>query len=331
MNLSALTANPVLLAGGAGLLILVVGLVAAMRMGGNGEVEARLERFGTVDKARKEQLDKAAARDAASVLAARLDRAIAGRGFTALTAKRLTQADVKLTVSEFLMIKLAAVAVGGAIGLYIGRGADVFSLVFAVVGGAVGLYLPDMYVGFMRNKRIKSFNGQLADTIVLMSNSLRSGYSLLQSMELVAREGSAPMSDEFKRVVREVGLGLSSQEALNNLLRRMPSDDLDLMITAINIQYEVGGNLAQILDTIAHTIRERVRIKGEIAALTAQGIISSYIICAIPVLVGAFLMTINPSYMGGMFVWPWICMPICAGIGVILGFVTIQKIVRIDV
>jgi tight adherence protein B len=331
MDFTALTGNPLVMAGGAAALILLAGLVIAMRMGGSNEVEARLERFGTVDKARKEQLDKAAARDAASVISARLEKAIAGRGFTAQTAKRLAQADIKLTVSEFLMIKIAAIAVGAALGLYIGRGAEAFSFVFGIIGGIIGLFVPDFYVGYMRGKRIKSFNNQLGDTIGLMANSLRSGYSMLQSMELVAREGAAPMSDEFKRVVREVGLGLSSQEALNNLLRRMPSDDLDLLITAVNIQYEVGGNLAQILDTIAHTIRERVRIKGEIAALTAQGIISSYILCGIPVLVGAFLMTINPEYMGRMFVWPWICMPICAGIMVVFGFIIIQKIVRIDI
>lgn len=331
MNLSALTSSPLIMAGVAGGIIFLIGLVAVMRMGRGGDVEARLERYGTLDKARKEQLEKAAGRDAQNVLAARLDAAIANRSFTAETAKRLAQADLKLTVSEFLLIKIGAVAVGAALGLYVGRGAEAFSIVFAIIGGLVGLFLPDMYVGFMRRKRIKSFNNQLSDTIQLMSNSLRSGYSLLQSMELVAREGAAPMSDEFKRVVREVGLGLSSQEALNNLLRRMPSDDLDLLITAINIQYEVGGNLAQILDTIAHTIRERVRIKGEIAALTAQGQISSYILCAIPILVGLFLMTINPTYMGRMFVWPWVCMPICAGISVIIGFITIQKIVNIDV
>lgn len=331
MNLSTLTSNPAIMAGVAGGIIFLIGLVAVMRMGRGGDVDARLERYGTLDKVRKEQMDKAASRDAQNVLAARLDAAIANRSFTAETAKRLAQADLKITVSEFLLIKIGAVAVGGALGLYIGRGAEAFSIVFAIIGGLVGLFLPDMYVGYMRRKRIKSFNNQLSDTIQLMSNSLRSGYSLLQSMELVAREGAAPMSDEFKRVVREVGLGLSSQEALNNLLRRMPSDDLDLLITAVNIQYEVGGNLAQILDTIAHTIRERVRIKGEIAALTAQGQISSYILCAIPVLVGLFLMTINPEYMGRMFVWPWICMPICAGISVVIGFITIQKIVNIDV
>src|SRR5207237_10186444 len=105
-----------------------------------------------------------------------------------------------------------------------------------------------------------------------------------------------PIGAEFKRVVREVGLGLSPQDALNNLLRRMPSEDLDLLITAINIQYEVGGNLAQILDTISHTIRERVRIKGEIQVLTAQGRVSGYLIAVLPIVIALAVSVINPGY-----------------------------------
>ncbi|HET6261064.1 MAG TPA: type II secretion system F family protein, partial [Chloroflexia bacterium] len=157
---------------------------------------------------------------------------------------------------------------------------------FGLMGMAVGFFGIDWYVKFRISKRLKDFNAQLGDTISLMANSLRSGYSLLQSMELVSREAPDPIGAEFKRVVREVGLGLSAQDSLNNLLRRMPSDDLDLLITAINIQYEVGGNLAQILDTISHTIRERVRIKGEISVLTAQGRMSGYLITALPGLIG---------------------------------------------
>ncbi|HET9492594.1 MAG TPA: type II secretion system F family protein, partial [Chloroflexia bacterium] len=151
------------------------------------------------------------------------------------------------------------------------------------------------------------------------------------SMELVSRESPDPIGTEFKRVVREVGLGLTPQDALANLLRRMPSDDLDLLITAINIQYEVGGNLAQILDTIAHTIRERVRIKGEISVLTAQGRISGYIISALPLIIAVVITVINPTYMNTMWAFPWILMPVCGGILMIIGFLTIRKIVNIEV
>ena len=142
----------------------------------------------------------------------------------------------------------------------------------------------------------------MSDTITLLANSLRSGYSFLQSMEMVGpRDARRRWASEFRRVVREVGLGMSTQDALNNLLKRMPSDDLDLMITAVNIQHEVGGNLAVILDTIGHTIRERVRIKGEIRTLTAMGRISGYIISGLPIFLGIVITLINPTYMAPMF------------------------------
>src|SRR5205814_6395068 len=176
----------------------------------------------------------------------------------------------------------------------------VMQVIFTIAGIAVGFFAPDWYVKFRMGKRIKSFNEQLGDTIGLLANSLRSGYSLLQSMELVSRESPDPIGAEFKRVVREVGLGLSPQDALNNLLRRMPSEDLDLLITAINIQYEVGGNLAQILETIGHTIRERVRIKGEIQVLTAQGRISAYVITGLPIVLTSVITLSNTQYVAAM-------------------------------
>ncbi len=216
-------------------------------------------------------------------------------------------------------------------GLFLGRGGPVQEVIFVVAGVVIGFFGPDWFVKFRMGKRLKAFNGQLGDTIGLLANSLRSGYSMLQSMELVSRESPDPIGVEFRRVVREVGLGLTIQDSLTNLLRRMPSDDLDLLITAINIQYEVGGNLAQILDTISHTIRERVRIKGEIQVLTAQGRVSGYIISALPPLIGVVVTVINPSYMNTMWDFPWIIMPICGGVMVFVGFLVIMKIVNIEV
>src|SRR5204863_7639248 len=132
-------------------------------------------------------------------------------------------------------------------------------------------------------QRLRTFNGQLADTLMLMSNSLRAGYSLLHAMETVSREAPQPSAEEFGRVVREVGLGLGPEEALTNLHRRLPSDDLDLMVTAINVQHEVGGNLAKIFDTLAETIRERQRIHGEIQTLTAQQRMGGNVIALLPI------------------------------------------------
>jgi tight adherence protein B len=164
-----------------------------------------------------------------------------------------------------------------------------------------------------------------------MANSLRAGYSLLQTMELIARESPAPMSNEFGRVVREVGLGISTHQALDNLYRRVPSEDLDLFITAIKIQSEVGGNLGQILDVIGETIRERVRIQGEIKTLTAQQSISGYVISGLPIALGCVLFIVNPGYMSVLLVWPWICLPLIAVGFEVLGFIAMKKIVAIEV
>lgn len=205
-----------------------------------------------------------------------------------------------------------------------------------IFGAALGSFFPDVYVKMRAKSRVTKFNNSLADTTAMLGSSLRSGYSLLQSMDLVSREGSGPVASEFRRVVQEVGLGLSTEAALANLLRRVPSEDLDLMITAINIQHEVGGNLASILESIAHTIRERVRIKGEIRTLTAQGRISGYVITALPVGLAIFMTVVNPGFMMPIFTWglppqAWCCLPVTSGAMVIAGYFAIMKIVDIDV
>jgi tight adherence protein B len=149
---------------------------------------------------------------------------------------------------------------------------------------------------------------------------------------VVARDAPEPTKSEFQRVTREVALGLSSQEALQNLVRRINSEDFDLVVTAIAVQHEVGGNLAQILDTIGHTIRERIRIKGEIRVLTAQQQLSGYVISLLPVVLGFIIYMMNPNYMSGLFTpGIYMAMPICAGLGIVLGFVIMKKITDIEV
>jgi tight adherence protein B len=141
-------------------------------------------------------------------------------------------------------------------------------------GFVLGAFLPRIYINIQKGKRLVRFNNQLADMLNLMVNGLRAGYSTMQAMEAVSKELPAPISEEFRRVVQEMQLGVTMEQALDNLLRRIPSLDLDLVITAMNVQREVGGNLAEILATISHTIRERVRVKGEIRVLTAQQVYS---------------------------------------------------------
>jgi tight adherence protein B len=329
--------NPLIAASTGAFIVLLLFFGIARLSVGNPNIRGRLFRFvgdGGNDKSKDEKKEEKKPFSLGlgeTQLAARVDKMVSQGTFGKTIQRKLAQADLKLTLFEFMLIKLFTVLTGLVIGLYIGRGSSISQVIFTLAGVAVGFYGPDFFVKFRLNKRLKDFNNQLGDTIGLLANSLRSGYSLLQSMELVSRESPDPIGAEFKRVVREVGLGLSPQDALNNLLRRMPSEDLDLLITAINIQYEVGGNLAQILDTISHTIRERVRIKGEIQVLTAQGRVSGYIITALPPFIGVVVTLINPTYMNTMWDFPWIIMPICGGVLVFVGFLIIRKIVNIEV
>ena len=208
-----------------------------------------------------------------------------------------------------------------------------------LIGAAVGFFLPRMWLGRRRASRLKAFNKQLPDTITLIANSLRAGSSFLQAIEMVVREAQPPITVEFGRVVREVNLGLAFDVALDNMVRRVRSDDLELMATAITIQHQVGGNLAEILDSIAFTIRERVRIKGEIKTLTAQQRMSGYVVAGMPIFLAGFLFVIAPSFMNPMFENPpgLFGLPaglILLGIGgfmMFIGFMLIRRIVAIEV
>ncbi|MBC8075380.1 MAG: type II secretion system F family protein [Chloroflexales bacterium] len=294
---------------------------------GDAEVSDRLNQFA--GRAVAEQSGREA-------LAHRLDVAVSKSKSGSNIARDIARADLKLTVFEFILFKIGAALAGAAVGAFIGRASFQAQLISALVGCIVFSFIPNIYVNFRAKARVKKFNDQLGDTISLLANSLRSGYSFLMSLELVGREAPQPTATEFKRVVTEVGLGRSTDEALGGLLRRLPSEDLDLLITAVNIQHEVGGNLAQVLETIGHTIRERVRIKGEIQTLTAQGRISAYVVTALPIALGIFITVLNPDYMSPIFSFgfppkAWCCLPVTSLVMIAIGYWAITKIIDIDV
>lgn len=315
---------------------MMFGAGLAIFAGGNRQVEERMEQF--VGEYEAEAFERVTVEDEGTRVSDRLDDAIADRPFFDPIRKRIAMADVKLRVSEYIGLQFVSAFGLALIGYWI---LDL-NIVLVIVGFVIGLRLPRMYINYMANRRMRAFENQLGDTLNLWVNALRSGYSVLQGMEAIATELPPPVSREFERVVQEVRLGLSLEQALNNLLRRMPSDDLDLVITAVNIQREVGGNLAEILDIISHTIRERVRIKGEIQTLTAQGRLTGWIISLLPIGLGLVLYSINPEYGGQMFVRqdPFIipgvlpCGWIVVGIGLLMigmGIIAVRKIVDIEV
>jgi len=256
-----------------------------------------------------------------------LNRALASRGLGADLATQLARADLKITVGEFMAVTVILVIVAGGAAFVLRR--DI-----VLVAGAclVGFFAPRLYVRLLHRRRLQAFDDQLSDTINLMVNGIRAGYSVMQAMEAVSREMGPPIAVEFERVVREVQFGLSLEQALGNMLRRVPSADLDLMVTAINVQREVGGNLAEVLDAISHTIRERVRIKGDIRALTAYGRGAGNLLSAMPVIVTIVVYLISPDFMSQLFVHPcgWVMIGV-AVVGIVAGFLIIRKIVDIDV
>ncbi len=208
-------------------------------------------------------------------------------------SRQLARADVKLKVAEYIALIVISVIGVGAVGWLLGSR----SPISFIIGAVIGFILPGWYVGRQQKRRLTRFNDQLSDMINLMVNGLRAGYSTMQAMEAVSREMPAPICDEFRRVVQEMQIGIPMETALENLLRRIPSADLDFMVTAMNVQRQVGGNLSEILDTISFTIRERVRIKGEIRTLTAQVRTSGSVLSLIPVGLTLILWFLNPEYL----------------------------------
>lgn len=251
----------------------------------------------------------------------------AARAFTRRIEQELMRADIPLRGEEFILLNLLAGL--GALGLGWLLTENIAS---ATVLGVLGWLVPPLLVGRARARRLVRFNQQLGEALTVMTNSLRAGYSFLQAMEMVSREMPAPIADEFGLVLREINLGTTTEEALLNLHKRVASDDLDLIVTAVLIQRQVGGNLAEVLDNISLTIRERIRIKGEIRTLTAQGRISGLIIGLLPLGVVGMILLINPGYIKPLFTEPLGNAIVVAGIvSEIVGAMLIKKIVNIEV
>jgi len=207
--------------------------------------------------------------------------------------RELARADLKLKPAEYIALIIIIGFVAAIVSYVVGGR----SVIFALIGGIVGTLLPRFYVRRQQSQRLIRFSEQLPDMLNLMVNGLRAGYSTMQAMEAVSKEMPTPISTEFRRVVQEMQLGIPMEEALENLIRRIPSDDLDLTIAAVNVQREVGGNLAEILDIISYTIRERVRIKGEIRVLTTQVMYSGRFLAILPLLIALVLYLLNRPYM----------------------------------
>src|SRR5579859_190549 len=325
--------NPIVLVIGIAIVVLIL-IIATISIRGqrSGVIEERLGRYtevGSFMTLAEEDKDKPKEKKP-SALAERIEGILSQRSFGSKWRGQLARADLKLTVTEFLILHVISMFGIAVLTFFI---LSPGNIVMTIILGGIGLFLPRFYVSYKQGNRLHKFEEQLPDILGLWVNALRSGYSVLQALEAISREAPVPSNQEIRRVVQEVQLGIPMEDALAHLLNRMPSDDLDLIITAVNIQREVGGNLAEILEVIGHTIRERIKLKGEIRVLTSQGRITGYLIGGLPIVLALFLDLINPDYVGKLFTnklcgWPLLGI----GLGMIgMGTAVIQKIVDIDI
>ncbi|MCV0402075.1 MAG: type II secretion system F family protein [Chloroflexi bacterium] len=325
---------PILIAGLAALAVLVIAIGISMSAGG-GAVASRLERYASAGGG--ESADDV---ERESAVVAGLSRVIERQDLSARLSTDLARADLKMRPAEFIILWAVTPIIFVGAAFVIGIVFPGFQNIVALVGVfLLGVFAPRFYIKRRQAKRLRQFGEQLPDTITLLANSLRAGSSFLQGIELVTREARPPISEEFERVVRDMQLGMALQPALNNLVRRVASEDLELMVTAIQIQSQVGGNLATVLDSIAFTIRERIRIKGEINTLTAMQRYSGYVITLLPVGLAGILFLISPAYISAMLSKPPEMFGLPMGvvffaIGLIsmgIGYMLIRRIVDIKV
>ncbi len=316
--------NIILIGGGViALVLLVVGIVVSAT-GDKTSMDDRLNKYLEEDK-------KTDTKESKDALTDWVNKRVEKSSFGDRISRELARADLKFKPGEYIALYVIAVMGGALIAFLLGGRL----LISAFIGGGIGALLPRMYVKSHQAKRLTRFNDQLPDMLNLMVNGLRAGFSTLQSMEAVSKELPAPICDEFKRVVQEMQLGIPMEKALANLLRRIPSQDLDFLVTAINVQREVGGNLAEIMDVISYTIRERIRIKGEIRALTAQATYSGKALALMPIGLLCILWFLNRSYVMEFFNKETIlCGGIAlggAGVLIAVGYFVMTRIANIEV
>ena len=244
--------------------------------------------FAVIKSVEKQREDDKVAFD----LLKKINKMMERKNFVRRVIIELQMADLKFRYGEYIGLYILCMALPIIITIILGG-----HIIFALLLGVAGASIPRIFVVYKQHQRLKNIDSQLIDTLVLISNSLKAGYSFGQGMELVSEEAPDPIASEFKRVMKEVSFGYSLDRALANMEERIPSEDLKLTITAVNIQRTIGGNLSEILDNIVHTIRERLRIKGEINVLTAQGKMQGIIIFLLPIILCIIIYAMNPAFI----------------------------------
>lgn len=241
--------------------------------------------------------------------------------------KLIDSAGSKLDVKIFILFICVAAVMGFIIGLSLGRGMLVAVALFLIAGSA-----PLFYLRIRKKMRLQKFTEQFPEALDMIARSLRAGHAFSTAVQLVGNEMSQPLAGLFKTVYEEQTLGLPLRDALSQMLERMPSMDLRLFVTAVNVHTEVGGNLADTLERLAQTIRERIRIRRQVRVYTAQGRLSGYILAALPIFMATFLYFFIPDYLLELVAEKtgWYIIGIAVA-GEILGFLVIRKLIDIKI
>jgi tight adherence protein B len=311
--------GPLLFAALVGFAVLLGFLGLWRTLGTRDPVEARLAELGAQSAIEDDEIARPRAMS-------RLNRMLAGFGFGTRLAEQLSQADLSLTAAEYSLIVAGAIFLGFFFGTWRGG-----LLVGVLIGIGAGL-IPIFYLRMRASRRRRAFTQQIPDILTLLVGALRAGYGLTQGLGLLVDQLGEPAKVEFARVMRAISLGVPVQRALSDMARRIDSSDLDMVVTAINVQYETGGNLAQTLETISSTVRGRIQLLREIQVLTAQQRMTGYVLAGLPFVVGIVLYLINPSYILRLFQPGWIrLLPIGAIVLMIIGYFIIRRIVDIEV
>ena len=309
----------VLLISGGGFFLLYFILLALKPQ--DESVEERIDRL-TAKKSNKEPKKKASVKEYISHLSH-----LTPKKWTKKLDEELLSSGIPLNGGEFIILQIFLLILFALIGLALSSLSPA-----ALLLPLFGLFLPRIYILSVQNKKTQKFNNQLSDVLLVLANSLKAGFSLFQAMDMASQEMPEPISSELKITLKEMTYGESTESALTNLTRRVRSKDLELMVTAILIQRQIGGNLAEILLGIHETIQERLNLMGEVRSLTAQGRLSGYLIAAVPFAIALIVSIIQPEYLTILFSSRvGITMVVIGLFMQLLGFLAINKIVKIKV
>ena len=314
-------------------LLAVFSLVVGLRTSRRSAMEERLDTFRSEREARVESTEQ----DGPALMRKRsysglpiLSSFIGQLRGSEQVALNLERAGVPLRVGEYYMIRYVAALLFFALPFLFGLG--IFSVVLGLGMAVLGYALPGIWVGSKRGARAKKINAQMVDMLGMVANSLKSGYGLMQSFEFTSNQLDPPLATELKRMIRDANVGMSAEDALQAMGERIDSADLEMVLTAINIQRSVGGNLAEILEGVAFTMRERERIRGEISTLTSQQTMTGIVIGGLPIGMGLLFMLINPAYMGLLFTTTAGQIMLALAVGLeSLGIVIMKKILAIEI